>query len=261
VQHRMAPHIARWPAARFYASRLLDAPSVAQPAWAPPPHLYSPMAYVFVDVPHAREVRDDVTLSVHSPAEADECMRVLRSLFASGAGAGLSVGLITFYAAQTRQLGERLAREGAAWASGVQVATVDAFQGQEKDVIVLSFVRANVRGAVGFLRDMRRLNVALTRARRLLVLVGHAPTLRAHPDLAHLLDDAATRKLLLTAPPPANARPAATPAAATFSATAPRRGRGGGGGAVRAGGNKGARRGRGGASSGVSRGHTRPGGV
>merc|ERR1712039_565955 len=59
---------------------------------------------------------------------------------------------------------------------GVMVATVDSFQGSEREVIILSLVRANTRGDVGFVADWRRLNVALTRARKLCVVVGHIPT-------------------------------------------------------------------------------------
>ena len=56
--------------------------------------------------------------------------------------------------------------------------TVDAFQGKECEVVVISAVRSNSRGSVGFLSDHRRLNVAITRARRGLIIVGHEPTLR-----------------------------------------------------------------------------------
>ena len=62
----------------------------------------------------------------------------------------------------------------------ITVSTVDAFQGQERDVIVLSLVRANDAGQIGFLRDLRRTNVAITRARYKLIVLGDVSTLCRH---------------------------------------------------------------------------------
>ena len=84
------------------------------------------------------------------------------------------VGVVTPYAAQARLVREKVD-------AAVEVASVDAFQGREKEVVVVSTVRANASGDVGFLSDWRRGNVALTRARRALVVVGHAPTLLREP--------------------------------------------------------------------------------
>jgi superfamily I DNA and/or RNA helicase len=66
-------------------------------------------------------------------------------------------------------LGDEAARD--------RVGTVDTFQGQEKDVIIFTFTRSNTSGSVGFLNELRRLNVAMTRARQQLVLVGDRSTL------------------------------------------------------------------------------------
>jgi len=65
--------------------------------------------------------------------------------------------------------------------------TVDGFQGQERDVIFISLVRANDQGQIGFLGDLRRMNVAITRARMKLVILGEAATLARHPFYADLL--------------------------------------------------------------------------
>ena len=63
----------------------------------------------------------------------------------------------------------------------ISVNTVDGFQGQERDVILISLVRANDEGQIGFLRDLRRMNVAMTRARMKLIILGDAPTMTKHP--------------------------------------------------------------------------------
>ncbi len=63
----------------------------------------------------------------------------------------------------------------------ISVNTVDGFQGQERDVIVISMVRSNDEGQIGFLRDLRRMNVAITRARMKLIILGDASTMTRHP--------------------------------------------------------------------------------
>ena len=63
----------------------------------------------------------------------------------------------------------------------ISVNTVDGFQGQERDIIVISMVRSNEEGQIGFLRDLRRMNVAITRARMKLIILGDSATLIRHP--------------------------------------------------------------------------------
>ena len=89
--------------------------------------------------------------------------------------------MITPYAAQARLLGSLLP------AAGLEIDSVDGFQGREKEAVVISLVRSNAEGQIGFLADVRRMNVALTRARRKLLVVGDTATLCRDPFYARLV--------------------------------------------------------------------------
>jgi superfamily I DNA and/or RNA helicase len=71
---------------------------------------------------------------------------------------------------------------------GIEVDTVEGFQGREKEAILISMVRSNNSGEIGFLSDTRRMNVAITRARRLLVLIGDSATVTGDPFFGRLLE-------------------------------------------------------------------------
>ena len=83
----------------------------------------------------------------------------------------------------------------------ITVGTVDGFQGQERDVIVISLVRDNAEGNIGFLRDLRRMNVAITRARMKLIIVGNASTLRRHRFYRALAEHFRQHGEFITLPP------------------------------------------------------------
>jgi len=91
------------------------------------------------------------------------------------------VGVITPYDDQVDLLDSLLPGE-------VEVHSVDGFQGREKEVIVISFVRSNLEGEIGFLNDLRRLNVSLTRAKRKLIVVGDSSTLSVHPTYSRFIN-------------------------------------------------------------------------
>jgi hypothetical protein len=175
-QHRMHPAIAEFPSRAFYGGRLrtaADAAARAPLADGVPPYRCRVAA-------GGAERRDGT--SVRNDAEAAACAAIVRDLLARGVAAR-DVVLLTGYAAQCRAL---LALE-----LGVAVHTVDSFQGQEAEAVVLSTVRDD---ECGFWRDARRLCVALTRAKRHLSVVGSFQW-RDGP-LAALAADAAARELL-----------------------------------------------------------------
>lgn len=95
----------------------------------------------------------------------------------------IDVGLISPYKAQVQFLRQLLKKDSffKPYRSAITVNTVDGFQGQERDVILISLVRANEEGQIGFLNDLRRMNVAITRARMKLIILGDASTLTRHP--------------------------------------------------------------------------------
>jgi superfamily I DNA and/or RNA helicase len=71
---------------------------------------------------------------------------------------------------------------------GIEVGTVDGFQGREKEATIVSLVRSNCDAEVGFLSDTRRMNVAMTRARRLLIVIGDSATIASHPFYGRFID-------------------------------------------------------------------------
>jgi superfamily I DNA and/or RNA helicase len=102
---------------------------------------------------------------------------------------GMEIGIITPYAEQVRFINTQLSDDDELRSLGVKVDTIDGFQGQEKDVIYISLVRSNDRNDIGFLVDERRLNVALTRAKKKLVIIGDSATIGSNPTYINLLNE------------------------------------------------------------------------
>ena len=102
----------------------------------------------------------------------------------------LDVGVISPYRAQVQYLRHRLKRTDffKPYRSLISINTVDGFQGQERDIILISLVRSNDEGQIGFLRDLRRMNVAITRARMKVIILGDASTLTRHKFYKRLYD-------------------------------------------------------------------------
>jgi ATP-dependent RNA/DNA helicase IGHMBP2 len=113
--------------------------------------------------------------------EADLVLRQVRQLLESGLKPD-QIAIITPYAAQARLLRASLRHVG------VEIDTVDGFQGREKECVIVSLVRSNPEGEIGFLGDVRRMNVALTRARRKLIVIGDSATITNHRFYARLVE-------------------------------------------------------------------------
>ena len=171
VQYRMHPQIRDFPSRYFYQGRLTDSESVVS---LPDERYYQdPLLrpYLFFDITHGRESHRGGSVSYQNIHEAQFCLRLYDHLQKTVKALGLgkvTVGIITPYKLQLKCLQREFedvlsSEEG----RDLYINTVDAFQGQERDVIIMSCVRASGHG-VGFVADIRRMNVALTRARRAL---------------------------------------------------------------------------------------------
>ncbi len=115
-----------------------------------------------------------------NPDEAGLVLKKLQALLQAGVSPA-DIAVIAPYSAQVRLLRERIPQ------ADVEVDSVDGFQGREKEAVIVSLVRSNREGEIGFLADVRRMNVALTRARRKLVVVGDSATIAAHPFYQRML--------------------------------------------------------------------------
>jgi superfamily I DNA and/or RNA helicase len=93
---------------------------------------------------------------------------------------GASIGILSPYAEQVRHIRDQISDDDTFSGMDIEVNTIDGFQGQEKDIVYLSLVRSNEKGEIGFLKDERRLNVALTRARKKMIVIGDSATLAQH---------------------------------------------------------------------------------
>jgi hypothetical protein len=177
-QHRMNERIMGFPSEALYGGRLRAHPAVA--SWAiddAPLELLDTAGRGFEEeVPEGSDSRQN-------PGEAELAAGQVRRILELGVTPG-EVAVISPYDAQVQRLRELLAPELEA---GLEVDTVDGFQGREKDAVVVSLVRSNPDGEVGFLADVRRMNVALTRARKKLVVIGDGATVSRHPFYSQFL--------------------------------------------------------------------------
>jgi superfamily I DNA and/or RNA helicase len=171
-QHRMHEAIMRFPSEALYGGALRAHPAVARRALDD-----APLEVVDTSGRGFEEATPAGSDSRENEGEAALCAAEVERVLALGVAAA-DVAVIAPYDGQVQRLRALLAARVEA---GLEVDTVDGFQGREKEAVVVSLVRANEAGEVGFLADVRRMNVALTRARRKLVVVGDGATVARHP--------------------------------------------------------------------------------
>jgi ATP-dependent RNA/DNA helicase IGHMBP2 len=140
------------------------------------------------------EIINPESLSISNPEEAvlliDHLKLLLRQFYTGTEQKKISIGIISPYKEQVQHLTLRISEDEFLkdFLSQIAIKTVDGFQGQERDVIYISLVRSNDSMEIGFLNDTRRMNVALTRAKKKLVVIGDSATFGNHPFYKDFLD-------------------------------------------------------------------------
>lgn len=192
-QYRMNTTIMNFPSRQFYNNQLLANELVAnQRVWP------KDLAVEFIDTAGCGffEQDDQETHSICNNEEAELLAKHFISYIGRVENMGLlheisDTGIISPYKAQVSVIqdliqGNEQVPHGIG--SNISINTVDSFQGQERDIIYISMVRSNEKGEIGFLSDIRRMNVAMTRARKKLVIIGDSATICSDPFYDKLID-------------------------------------------------------------------------
>ena len=187
VQYRMHESIMKFSSDSFYDGSLIADCSVRDHRLDDLDHVSeSPLTsdpITFIDTAGAEylEQVDADGESKFNPKEAQLVLQLVTDLRDAGVAAS-DIAVIAPYSAQVRLLRDKFD------VAQLEIDTVDGFQGREKEVVVISLVRSNERLEIGFLADTRRTNVAITRARRKLIVIGDSATIGSHPFYTAMLE-------------------------------------------------------------------------
>ena len=207
TQYRMHEHIMNFSNKKFYAGNLIADLSVKETLLDTQDLLLN-TALDFIDTAGCgyNEIINPESLSIANPEEAQLLIKHLKMVLTQhalsaraelnevipshGSLKRLSIGIISPYKEQVQYITAQIAadEELEKYKSAIAVKTVDGFQGQERDIIYISMVRSNDQREIGFLSDTRRMNVALTRAKKKLVVIGDSATIGNHPFYKDFLD-------------------------------------------------------------------------
>ena len=190
VQYRMNKLLMKFPNSEFYNNSLKSDSSVDNININDMLDLeYDEEALLFMDTSNIENNRENHlkdSKSIINNLEAKIAINVANDYLTAGIDEE-DIGIISPYADQVKIIQDK---------TPVEVKTVDGFQGREKEIIIISTVRSNYNGNIGFLSDLRRLNVAITRAKRKLIIIGNKNTLKNNPTYARLIDFVEDENLL-----------------------------------------------------------------
>ena len=191
VQYRMNSLLMKFPNREFYNNGLKSASSVDEITINDILESgHDEEALLFIDTSdvddnNERHLKD--SKSIVNELEAEISVSIAQDYLDAGIDVD-DIGIISPYADQVKIIQEN---------TPVEVKTVDGFQGREKEIIIISTVRSNNNGNIGFLKDLRRLNVAITRAKRKLIIIGNKNTLKTNPTYARLINFVEDEDLLI----------------------------------------------------------------
>lgn len=195
TQYRMHPEISTFPSNAFYDARLLDGPGMAKLRSRPwhESRILGPYRFFDVQGHHQSAPRGHSLINL---AEIHVALKLFDRLITDCRGYDFKgkVGIITPYKSQLRELRSRFAQKyGDSVFATVEFNTTDAFQGRESEIIIFSCVRASVSKGIGFLSDIRRMNVGITRAKSSLWVLGNSQSLMQGEYWGRLVQDAKSR--------------------------------------------------------------------
>ena len=195
TQYRMHPEISSFPSRQFYNSRLVDGEDMARLRKQPwhASSILGPYRFFDVEGVQTKETRGHSFINIPELNAAIRLYERLKADYRSYDFKG-KIGIITTYKAQLNEMKSRFARKyGDAIFDEIEFNTTDAFQGREREIIIFSCVRAKATGGIGFLGDIRRMNVGLTRAKSSLWVLGDSRSLQQGEFWNRLIEDAKAR--------------------------------------------------------------------
>ncbi|XP_044474944.1 helicase SEN1-like [Mangifera indica] len=180
TQYRMHPSISYFPNSYFYNNQIWDSPDVKRRinknVFLPRSPIFRP--YSFINTLEGRE--EFIGRRWRNMVEVAVVMKILQNLYKdwNDSKQKLSIGIVSPYSAQVQAIEKKLrGKYDDSDDFTVKVKSIDGFQGGEEDIIIISSVRSNESGSIGFLSKPQRINVALTRARHCLWILGNERTL------------------------------------------------------------------------------------